>query len=371
MSEQAASIAGEVKTPVSNSVVTESEFLATVISRMEDKAKGSQAEPAPEPEEAPEAESETPEQSSGDQPAVEAESQTEGEEAKTKQEESAVLSKIDFEQLSEAEIMELAQKARSKALSRFGELTADKKALQAQIAQLQAELAKANPKPLEVAPQIPKEFASIEKVEDIQAKVAEMKATIDWAENHLDNAEHLASDDQIQTEHGSITKAELRRIYKMARKAKDEWLPAQYAELTNRQNRAALREALVQKAKQELKWMDGEDNDVRKQYEALAKNPSIEKIKKAVPEAEVDLEYILAHAVNSIYGKTYYNVATGEQQKPSIKLTPPAPVKTAAAPRASESFVKQVKEAESKFETTRSEQDLEALLAARLRAKRG
>lgn len=368
MSEQAASNAGEVKSPVSQSVSTESELLASVLSQMEARKQA----PSPETEkpETAQSEAEVPEQSSGEVEAAEVEPEKEEGEAEAKQDSSAVLSKIDFEQLSEAEIQELAAKARSKALARFGELTSDKKALQGQIAQLQAELAKHQKPALEAAPQVPKEFSAIDSIEKLQAKALEMKETMEWAEAHLDNAEHLAANDVIETDNGNFTKADLKKFYRTARKAKDEWLPAQYAELQARAQRAALRDAWSQKAKQELKWLDGDDNDIRKQYEAVVKNPLLEKIKKAVPEAEPELEYIIGHAINSIHGKTFYNVATGEQTKPSVKLTPPAAVKSAAAGRANESISKQVKELESKFDNTRSEKDLEALLTARLRAKR-
>lgn len=370
MSAQAASNTGEVKTPVSSSESTEGDLLASVISQMEAR----KAKPEPEakaPEQQAEAtESESTDQSNGEESAAESQPEQEAGEDEAKQEQSAVLSKIDFDQLSESEIQELATKARSKALARFSELTQDKKSLQAQLTQLQAELAK-HQKPAMGAPaQIPKEFASIESIDQLQTRSSEMKSTMKWAEAHLDEAEHLAHDDVIQTDQGEFTKSQLKKVYRLSREALDEWLPAQYNQLQTKAQLSAMRDANNKKLRQEVKWMEGEDNDLRKQYESVIKSPVIDKIKKAVPEAEADIEYLIGHAMNSIAGKTYYDANTGKEVKSSMKLSPPSMPRSSAAPKVGEQIGKQIKELESKFENSRSHEDLESLLTARLRAKR-
>lgn len=356
--ENAASNAGEVKQPVNPSAVTESEFLAIRIGQ-----RGATAEkPNPKPEETAEEVPEEAEKSDGAQEHAEEEAETEEAKTESEQEGSQVLSKIDFDKLSEEEIQALANKARSKALSRFGELTSTIKELKGQIQQLQSST---HPKPsLEAAPQIPKEYAQIDKVEELQSKAAEAKNTMEWAEAQLDNAEHLGANDSLETEYGSFTKAKLKEIYRTARKAKDEWIPAQFNQLQERHKRATLREAYAQKAKQELPWLAGEENDVRKQYEALVKSPLVEKIKKAVPEAESDLEYVLGHAINSIHGRTYHSLT--EETKPKkaasqVSITPPSQIKGAASSKGNEVVGKRLEALRKQFETTRSEKDLLAL----------
>jgi hypothetical protein len=67
-------------------------------------------------------------------------------------------------------------------------------------------------------------------------------------------------------------------------------------------------------------------------------------VRKAVPEVEADLDYVLAHAANSMFGRR--NIALTES-KPVPKLAPPAsPSSSAAAPERKEtSESKQAKEA--------------------------
>ena len=90
-------------------------------------------------------------------------------EADQSAQEQKVLSKdVDLENMSEAELKELAQKLGSKAVARFGELTAKRKAAEEQLAALQAELAKRSSNQLEAKVK-DNPYANIEKPEDLQA----------------------------------------------------------------------------------------------------------------------------------------------------------------------------------------------------------
>jgi hypothetical protein len=344
---------------VSNNV-TESEFLAARISQMEGKKEAT-------PEATPEAE-----ESEGDLAEVKEEAQSEEAKPETESADAKVLSKIDLEQLSEAEIQELAKAARSKAISRFGELTSTIKELKAELEKSRAVTAQQQQaKPdFSAPPKVPEAIAKLDSVEAIKAKHEEANQVSEWAESVLDANEHLGSEDVVATIDGKeLTKAQVKAYFKEAKRTKEQYLPAQYAEIQARQQRAALRGAMAQKAVQELDWLKGEDNDLKKLLAAELSSPLVDRIKKAVPEAEPMLDYVIAHAVNSTHGRKYHSLTGDEKAKPSVKLTPPSAVKTAAAGRGDEMLGKSITEATKRYETSRSETDFLALRTAQ-RAKR-
>lgn len=361
MSNVATSIAEDAKVSVVSNVVTESQMMAARLKAHE--APPAKEEAKAEPEEVEEAE-ESPEKPESVEVAEVEEAQSEEAPAPTEAESAKVLSKIDLDALSEAELQELAAKTRSKALARFGELTSDKKALQSQVAHLQAQLNQSQQKNpvLESKPEIPKEIAALSKPEEIQAKFKQAEEVIDWAERVLDNAEHLASTDvAISVDGRDYTKAQVKEYMRDARKVKEKYLPAQVAELQTKAQRAALKTQYLEQAKKELEWVSGDDNDLRKEYEAIANTPAMKKIRESVPEVEPELDYLVMHAINSIKGKRYYDMANaGTAAKPSLKVTPPAAVKSQAVGR-NELESRQVKELEKKVKTNGSYEDLYAL----------
>ena len=231
-----------------------------------------------------------------------------------------VLSKLpDLGELSESEINELAQKLNSRAVARYGELTAKRKQAEEQIAALQAELAKRNGSDPLATPKVENNpYKEIKDVQSLQAKAREIDEVIEWAEDQLFNNDHLAHDDVIVVVEGKeLTKAQVRASLANARKARNKYLPAQLADLQVEESRLYQRKAFEDKAKQELSWLEGEDNDTRKQYEAIINDPRLRDLEKAAPDLAPQLPYILAHAANSIYGRKLIT----ETSKP--KLNPP------------------------------------------------
>lgn len=370
MSKLAESIAGDSQNPVVSKVVTEGQMLAARLKAHEAPPPKEEAKAEPEVVEVTE---ESPEKPEGAEvevaPEVVTEETTETAEAKSPD----VLSKIDLEQLSEAELQELATKTRSKAIARFGELTADKKALQQQIAALQAQMAQSQQTKatLEVKPEIPKEIAALTKPEEIQARAKQAEEVIEWADRVLDDNEHLGSNDVAITVDGrDYTKAQVKEYMRDARKVKDKYLPAQLAELQIKAQRSHLKNQYLETAKKELDWVSGEDNDLRKEYEAMASSPVMKKIKDAVPEVEPELDYLVMHALNSIKGKRFYDMANANNPaKPSLKVTPPAAVKSQAVGR-SELESKAIRELDKKVKATGSYDDYTALRIKQLSMKR-
>ena len=146
---------------------------------------------------------------------------------------NTVLSKfnIDLDSLSEEETKELAKKLSLSAVKRFGDLTAQKKALALENAELQAQ-AQAKPEPANTeSPSFLKDNA-LHNVNDVQAltkEVENLTTLIEWAEEGLENEveyddngdEHVAKDGDK-----TYTKADLRRIRANARKVLRKDAPA-------------------------------------------------------------------------------------------------------------------------------------------------
>ena len=164
-------------------------------------------------------------------------------------------------------------------------------------------------------------YANINSKEDLDAKYQELTEVMEWAEERLDRAEDLAAEDVVTNENGrEYTKRELREVVKRARKARDVYIPDQGKQIQLAKNRAELKQALGEKAKTELSWLQGEDNDVRKQYEVLISDPKLKAVEKALPDLAPQLPYLLAHAANSLYARR------PAETKPAARLSPPSPV---------------------------------------------
>ena len=120
--------------------------------------------------------------------------------------------------------------------------------------------------------------------------------------------------------------------------------------------------AFKERAKQELSWLDGEDNDVRKHYEATVNDARFQKMKEIVskeaPDVAGQLDYWFAHAANSIYGRK--PIVDG---KPSVKLTPPKGATTSSAnsDKSQSRTAKSLKEMQNRFKQSGNARDFAEL----------
>ena len=234
-------------------------------------------------------------------------------------EEQRVLSKdVDLDSMSEAELKELSQKLGSKAVARYGELTAKRKAAEEQLAALQADIAKRSSNQLEATVK-DNPYANIDNPNDLKSKYQEVTEVIDWADDLLEKGDELGSDDILTNVNGKdYSKREIKEALRKARKAKEVYLPDQDKQIKIGEERKAFKQALVERAKTELPWMQGEDNDVRKQYEAMVGDNRIRDIEKILPELAPQLPYLLAHAANSLYARRSVDA------KAAPRLSPPS-----------------------------------------------
>jgi hypothetical protein len=89
----------------------------------------------------------------------------------TEEETTDVLSQYNLDEMSEDEIKELGQKLGSKAVARYGELTAKRKAAEEKLAQLQRTMQEGKSNPLDVKKPIENNpYSNLETIEDLQGK---------------------------------------------------------------------------------------------------------------------------------------------------------------------------------------------------------
>lgn len=288
-------------------------------------------------------------------------------EAVSEQEESGeeVLSKLNLDSLddlSEEDLRELSEKLGSRAVARYGELTAKRKAAEERLAQLEAKLANGDKNPLEKPEKADTNnpYKDIQSIEELQQKHTEASATIEWAEDLLESSDDYGANDVVFDEGDqSFTKSDVRRILKNARKARDKYLPQQYEAVQRVEVAKQTKEALKLQMKNELKWMQDADSDVLKEYEATVQSDAFKQLQNIVereaPEMAARLDYIVAHAANSIYGvrKLVDTKPTGQRMK-----APSSPETSTAAPDRVKNQHKKATEAQrSQFLKTGRPQD--------------
>ena len=347
MQEVVTSVAGDAKPSVENKPMTDADFLSARIAKLTANAPKAEAEtPAPVPEE---------------EPKPEATSQ-EGE-PKAEETPKEVLSK-DISELTDDEIAELAAKGKSGLLKRIAELTAKRKYAEERAAALEAAIQQAKQQMPDKVENNP--YANISDPSQLQAKKQEVDEVIEWAEDVLFKSEDMAAMDVVATVDGrEYTKADIRDSLRKARKARDKYLPAQFSELQAREQRNMLENAFKQQARKELSWLDGEDNDTRKRFEAMVNDPRLKRVKESVPDIAPQIEYLIAHAANSMWGRR--TIAEPEKPKGPTLSPPSNPSPSAAAPeRADSRLEKSIKDVEGRFKQTGSPNDWVALRTAQL-----
>ena len=315
-----------------------------------------------EPQEDPEQEDEEVEEEVSE---VEEESEakeTEEETTEESQESEDVLSQLDLDDMSEEDLRELAEKLGSRAVARFGELTAKRKAAEEKLMQLESQL-QDKPNPLETKKVENNPYGNLDTIEKLQQKAAEVDQVVEWAENLIFESDGYSADDVVTTIEGKDwTKKDVRQALLRARKAQKTFLPDQLNRVQAQEKGAQLKELFSQQARNDLDWLEGEDNDLRKQYEATVNDPRFQTMKEMVakeaPDVAAQLDYWFAHATNSIYGRKPV-----VETKKAPTLNPPKTGNPAAAQseKGMGRTAKALKELETRFKETGSARDFAAL----------
>lgn len=275
-----------------------------------------------------------------------------------------VLSQLDLDDMSEEDLRELSEKLGSRAVARFGELTAKRKAAEAKLKEMEAQLRTKNP--LETQAVADNPYESLDTVKGLQEKAKEVSEVIEWAEETLFNADGYGPEDVVtEVEGKELTKADVRKSLLNARKARDKFLPAQLQTIQRVQKSHQLKEAFDAQAEKDLNWLQGEDNDVRKNYEAIIGDPRFDSLReKADPEVAAQLNYLMAHAANSIYGRKPVKEATR-----SATLTPPKTANTAgsSSDKGVNKSVKALKDLNQRFRHSGNKSDFVTLRTQQLK----
>lgn len=302
-----------------------------------------QPTPQPEEQEAPEVEEEvTDEIATEEVEGVEESDESTEDETPEAETEEQVLSQIDLDDMSEVELRELADKLGSRAVARFGELTAKRKAAEEKLQQLESQLSAEQNNPLKPKQEITNNpFDSVGTIEDLQSKATDASNVIEWAEDIMFNADGYEADDVVtEVEGKEMTKADVRNALLQARKARDKFLPARLVEIQKVEQSKQMQEHLSAQAEAELPWMKGEDNDTRREYQAIMDDPRVETLMTSLPsDVKAQMPYLLAHAANSIYGrKEVKSVKSKVRLNPSNTSTPSAAGSDKPSSRASKSI---------------------------------
>ena len=330
---------------VSQSV--ENQTASDFVRRRSEKIQGATQEESQEPAE---------EQSEATE---ESEAMAEEPEVAEESSEDNVLSQFNLDEMSEEEISALAEKLGSRAVSRFGELTAKRKAAEEQLAVMQREQSQLKLKKPEIKNN---PFSDIATLDALQEKANEVVDVISWAEDLLFESDGYHADDEVtQIEGKPMTKAEVRQALLNARKSRDSYIPDQLKKLQNVQDAYSMRQQLGSKAIEELEWLQGEEeNEMKSQFINMMNDPRLKSLENSAPDLYSQLPYFMSHAVNSIYGrKVIKNSPVGNKAKGNVTLDPSssATPSSAASEKTERPIVKAVKEHQSRFKQSGRKDD--------------
>jgi len=284
----------------------------------------------------------------------------EEEESSPLAESSDVLSKfnIDLDNLSEEESRDLAKALNASAVKRFGRLTAQKKALLAENAELQAQAQQAQAQQTQSAelPEFLKDNAlhSVSDAQTLQKEVENLTSLIEWADENIDNEvqydddgnEYVAKDgDKV------YSKADLRRIKANANKILRKDAPRRQAWLKERAS-------ADQQALQTFEFLGDENSDNYKLFMQVKESPLYKPMMQYLPNSNFALG-LMVEGLNAVKAR--------QVSKAAPKPKPKAPTASTEAgtarpktPQANQA--KALQAAKAKFDKSGTMADYQAYL---------
>jgi len=254
-------------------------------------------------------------------------------------------------------LKEIARQAGSKSLSRFAELTAKNKALEAQLQSRQPE-AKPLPAPLEDNP-----FRGLD-AKQVDDKRKELEKVVDAVEVLLDEHDDYGPDDLITYGGKEYKKKDLKTALRNSNKSLSKFIPDQLAEIQRIEARSEQKEAWKQRLVTELPAFADESSELSQKHRALMEQPIIQQMIANTPEFAPLAEHFVGHALNSILMSTKKpKPAPGATPRPKVSESP---VGAAATASRVDSGAK-VKDKEDKFMKSGRADDLVALFASQTR----
>ena len=263
---------------------------------------------------------------------------------------------IDLDNLSEEESRELAKSLNASAVKRFGRLTAQKKALLAENAELQAQAEQAQQTQTSEIPEFLKDNA-LHNVADEQAlmkEVENLNTLIEWAEDGMENEAQFDDDGNefvLKDGDKTYTKAELRRIRSNAKKIIRKDAPARQAWIKERQ-------ASDQQALQTFEFLGDADSDDYKLFMQVKSNKLYKPLVEHLPNSNFALA-LMVEGLNAVKARQE------QKSKPAPKPKAPVASTEAGAARAKTpqaAKTKAVETAYKKYEESGSMADYQSYL---------
>ena len=210
---------------------------------------------------------------------------------------------------------------------------------------------------------LPEFIRALDTAEKLKAKYTELEETLETTDQLLEEHEDYGPDDFIVVGDKEFTKKQLRQANRNAREAINKLIPAQAQHLARQEQYRQLEKQYSEAAKKEVPAILDENSEVGKQFRNLIEDPLVGKLKKSVPELGFQIEYILAHAARSLYGKGSVNLPSGAGEK--LKTNPSAsPVSSSMQKSENPAKAKQ-QDAYKRFEASGSIEDLIAARTSR------
>ena len=263
---------------------------------------------------------------------------------------------IDLDNLSEEESRELAKSLNASAVKRFGRLTAQKKALLAENAELQAQAEQAQQTQTSEIPEFLKDNA-LHNVTDEQAlmkEVENLNTLIEWAEDGMENEAQFDDDGNefvLKDGDKTYTKAELRRIRSNAKKIIRKDAPARQAWIKERQ-------ASDQQALQTFEFLGDAESDDYKLFMQVKSNKLYKPLVEHLPNSNFALA-LMVEGLNAVKARQE------QKSKPAPKPKAPVASTEAGAARAKTPQAQKTKAVEAaykKYEESGSMADFQSYL---------
>ena len=289
---------------------------------------------------------------------------TESTDVQTEASNTDVLSNMDLDSMSDAELKEVSQKLGTRAVARYGELTARRKQAEEKLSKMEKEIQELRQERKERIPVVKNNpLAEIVDPNKLIEQRDSAQEVVEWAEDILFESEDYGAEDVVTEVNGKeYTKTELRKTLKKSRDMLNKYVPAQMQELQKRQNLAKNADAFQRKALQEFPWMKNANNNTAKKYKAMVSDKRLQSLQQSNPELSAQMPYILAHAANSMYNRKPIGTNT------NTGITPPRTVQSNAArpARGTSTHVAKQQEVGQKYKNSGQTDDFIALRTLQL-----
>jgi hypothetical protein len=228
------------------------------------------------------------------------------------------LSQFNLDEMSEEDLKEISEKLGSRAVARFGALTARRKEAEERVKAMEAKMQEMQSQKAEVPVVKNNPLDKITDPKKLQDQAKTARNVVEWAEDILFEKGDYGIDETVATVKGKdLTKADVRKSLKHSQNILKKYIPAQMHKLKKVNESKVVRKQLIDKARKELPWVGDKENELHKKYVAMYNDP---RLKPLLNNADLgaQMPYILAHATQSIYGRKPIT-----ESGKSPKLTPP------------------------------------------------